>query len=291
MTTKWIDRMPAVLSISLIVMTGLLLSARAASLDAGGPAAPGIVFPAKSGPGEIRLAQGFYCRNDGTAEIHTGARNGDVIIANRFETDRPVALSAIIFYTSGAVAGDRAEVIVYEEMAEMGTGPDRMMEAWRQEVILEEGFQRMDAGGLEVNVAGRPGHVFYIGLANVGPESFSLGIDLTGPQAEASYLSRDGGKSFTPLSEVPVIAGNAMIRAVEGIALTPIGPGAAASRPSAGWKKPWRTGAVTSVNQRPPVEPVDCYGFKRDEPSTPSVRSRSFRRRLGKHRKGDRHEM
>jgi len=53
-------------------------------------------------------------------------------------------------------------------------------------------------------------------LAEGGEGSFSLGIDLSGEGAGASYLSEDGGVSFASLSEWPIIEGNAMIRASEG---------------------------------------------------------------------------
>ena len=71
----------------------------------------------------------------------------------------------------------------------------------------------MMVGDLSLNAEGHPEAVFFVALANTEPRSVSLGFDITGPRAGAAYLSTDGGLTFAPVSTMPIIDGNAMIRA------------------------------------------------------------------------------
>ena len=154
--------------------------------------------------------------DDGTAEIFTGSRTGRVIIANRYEVDLQCSLSTISFYTGKSSTGMEVDVVVYEAPPGFAAGPDWTMEVWRQPVVLEGGYQQVRTGGVVVNEACLAGSAFFVGLAEKGEGSFSLGIDRSGEWAGSSYLSEDGGVSFAPLSEWPIIEGNAMIRASEG---------------------------------------------------------------------------
>ena len=165
------------------------------------------------GPGVIPGGASFAL-DDGTAEIYAGSRSGGLVIANRFVPGPGATISSVSFYTSGAAAGEPAEIIIYEDPTGAITAPDRTMEISRLEVTLGAGgFQEIEIGELELNPRGGPKAAFFVGLANVSSGSFSLGIDRSGPGRSASFVSEDGGSRFVPISEFPVIDGNAMIRA------------------------------------------------------------------------------
>ncbi len=177
--------------------------------------------------GEFKLSPGSWDRrerigeaadnfilDDGSPEIHAGATTGAFIVANRFSTSDPISLSVISFYTSGEAARDPAEVIIYEDPTGMASGPDPTMEVWRTMVVLEDGgFQEVPLTGCPtLNPEGSPGAAFYVAVTNTADRSYTLGIDMTGPYAEASHISTDGGITFTKISTMPIIDGNAMIR-------------------------------------------------------------------------------
>jgi len=152
--------------------------------------------------------------DDGTAEIHAGSTTGALVLANRFAALSPVSLRSVSYYTSGWAAGDRAEVIVYEDPTGAAAAPDPSMEVWRAPVVLGDGgFQEVPVDAPTLNPGGVPGAAFFVAVANRGERSYTLGIDMTGPHAGASTLSTDGGLTFEPLSGMPIIDGNAMIRA------------------------------------------------------------------------------
>ncbi len=156
-----------------------------------------------------------FVLDDGTAEIHAGSAGGDIVLANRFSTSSPVSLQAVSFYASGWAAGDEAEVILYEDPTGEAGGPAPSMEVWRTTVVLGGGgFQEVPAQGCPVlNAGGAIGAAFFAAVANRAERSYTLGIDQTGPHCGISYVSTDGGASFAPLSTMPVMDGNAMIRA------------------------------------------------------------------------------
>jgi len=155
-----------------------------------------------------------FIRDDGTAEIYVGSTSGALVLANRFAAPSPVSLRSISFYTSGWAAGDPAEVIVFEDPTGTAAGPDPSMEVWRTPVVLGAGgFQEVPADAPTLNPGGVPGAAFFVAVANRAERSYTLGIDMSGPYAGASYISTDGGLSFEPLSGTPIIDGNAMIRA------------------------------------------------------------------------------
>jgi len=66
-------------------------------------------------------ALGPFSLDDGTAEIFAGAESTGLVIANRFVPGRSVVLSGVSFFTSGAAAGDPAEIVIYEDPT--GTAP------------------------------------------------------------------------------------------------------------------------------------------------------------------------
>jgi len=66
-----------------------------------------------------------------------------------------------------------------------------------------------------LNHGGAPEATFFVAVANKAERSYTLGIDMGGPYAGASFVSTDGGLTFAPLSSMPIIDGNAMIRAHE----------------------------------------------------------------------------
>jgi len=161
---------------------------------------------------------GQFTLDDGSEEIHTGSIGGTCVIANRFTALSSVKLEAVEFHTSGAASGDWAEVIVYEDASGAAAVPDASMEVWRTGVVLGEGgFQRLPVGACPViNKEEVPGAAFFVALANRGARSCSLGMDLSGAYAGATYISTDGGSSFKPISSIPIIDGNAMIRVEAG---------------------------------------------------------------------------
>ena len=155
-----------------------------------------------------------FMHDDGTAEVHTGSTTGKLIIANRFSTSFPVELEAVSFYSSGTAAGDEAEVIIYEDPIGSTSGPDPTMEVWRKTVVLGTGgFHEVPAVGcLVLNPGGLSGAAYFVAVANKAERSYTLGVDMDGPYFGASYISTDGGLTYKPLSGIPIIDGNAMIR-------------------------------------------------------------------------------
>ena len=152
--------------------------------------------------------------DDGTAEIYLVASSGRMVVANRFTAPVPSRLSSVSFYMSGVAAGDPAEVIIYEDPTGTAPVPEPSMEVRRVSVVLGDGgFQEEPMGGLPLNRASDPGAAFFVAVANTADRGCSLGVDMAGPKAGASYLSTDGGGAFAPLSSSPIIDGNAMIRA------------------------------------------------------------------------------
>jgi len=151
--------------------------------------------------------------DDGTAEIHAGSDTGKVVLANRFATVSAITLSKISFYTSDAAAGDAVEVIIYEDPSGLAAVPESSMEVWRTAVVLGSGgFQEVAAPGCPALNAGEvPGAAFFVAVANRAERNYTIGIDLSG--AGHSYASVDGGQSYKSLSTMPIINGNAMIRA------------------------------------------------------------------------------
>ena len=157
-----------------------------------------------------------YYLDDGSAEIYVGSVSGRLVVVNRFDAPLQVRWSSVSFYTSGVASGGRAEVIIYEDLS--GTVPalEPSMEVVRMPVLLGSGgFQEVPVGDLLLNEPGKPDAAFYVAVANLDKRSYSLGVDMTGSKAGASYLSTDGGLTFDPLSSSPIIEGNAMIRVNE----------------------------------------------------------------------------
>ena len=155
-----------------------------------------------------------YSNDDGTAEIYVGSASRNLVMAGRFDAPAPVQLRSVSLYTSGTAAGDWAEMIVYEDPTGSDRGPGPSMEVARIPFTLGYGgFQEVGVGDLLLNAAGESGAIFYVAVANVAARSCSLGVDLSGPIAGASYLSTDGGETFEPLSSSPIIDGIVMIRA------------------------------------------------------------------------------
>ncbi len=155
-----------------------------------------------------------YVLDDGTVELHTGSADGTCVLANRFGLDSAASLEEVSFYTSGSAAGELAEVIVYEDLTGEEAAPEALMEVWRTTVVLGAGgFQSMPAGDCPtLNSEGIPGAALFVAVADRAEGSYSVGIDLDGPQAGASYVSTDGGLTYKPTSSLPIIDGNAMIR-------------------------------------------------------------------------------
>ncbi len=164
--------------------------------------------PAPKGSGEGGVL------DDGTAELHTGSADGTCVLANRFSLPSAAWLEEVSFYTSGSAAGELAEVIVYEDLSGEAAVPDSVMEVWRTTVLLGAGgFQSVPAGGCPtLNPDGIAGAAFFAAVADRAEGSYSVGIDLDGPYAGASYVSTDGGLTFGPTSRLPILDGNAMIR-------------------------------------------------------------------------------
>lgn len=155
--------------------------------------------------------------DDGTVELHVGSLDGTCVLANRFALLSATSLEEVSFYTSGSAVGELAEVIVYEDLTGEAAVPDSLMEVWRTTVELGDGgFQSVPTGGCPtLNPAGIPGAALFVAVAERAEGSYSVGIDLDGPYAGSSYVSTDGGLTYKPTSELPIIDGNAMIRVKE----------------------------------------------------------------------------
>ena len=152
--------------------------------------------------------------DDGTSEMHAGATSGRFVLANRFTSLASVNLETISFYTSGRAAGESVDVIIYEEQNWVTEVPDPSNEVWRTTVTLGSGgFQEVATDNLLINAGGVPGASFFVAVANTSYTNCSLGIDMTGPNAQSSYVSTDNGLTFAPLRSKPIIHGNVMIRA------------------------------------------------------------------------------
>ena len=157
-----------------------------------------------------------FLRDDGQAEIYLGAESGDLVVANRFVSARSVTLRSISFVTGGNEADDLVEIVVYEDISGIASCPDPSMEVGRTEVVLGQGgLQEVEIGEIRLNALASPGAVFFVGVTHPSSRRFSLGIDTSGPKGYASFFSEDGGLRFSPLSELPVVDGNAVIRASE----------------------------------------------------------------------------
>ncbi len=154
-----------------------------------------------------------YAHDEVSAVVYTGSTSGAFILANRFAAPAPVALHTVSFYTSGWAVGDEVDVIIYEDPTGAAPGLEPSMEVWRKTVELGSGnFQEVPADCPTLNPGGVPGASFFVAVANTADRSYTLGIDLSEPYAAASYVSTDGGSTFEPLSSMPVIEGNVMIR-------------------------------------------------------------------------------
>ena len=164
--------------------------------------------------GDLRLED--YILDDGSAEIYTGSSVEGLIIANRFRPRRPVLIGSVSFYTSGASSGTQARIIIYEDPTGDAQVPNASMEVWSRVITLGTGFQEETTGGIVVNAAGAFRAAFYVGVEDLGTESYSLGIDQSPPNRLSSFISTDGGETFESISEYAIIDGNAMIRAHEG---------------------------------------------------------------------------
>jgi len=174
-------------------------------------------YSISAGPKGRPLAQkgdgDSFIRDDGLAEIHTGSASGKCLLANRFTLSSTVSLEAVLFYTSGVAAGNRAEVIIYEDPSGAAPVPTSSMEIWCTNVVLGTGgFQSVPTAGCPIlNPDEVQGAAFFAAVANATEKSYSLGIDFSG--SGFSYISTDGGTTFAPLSSIPIIDGIAMIRA------------------------------------------------------------------------------
>ena len=216
------------LFVTALFAAGLFLVLPGADTYPGALASDAGKIPAEIGAvGEIRVGSSPFFKDqgherlwtgallaidDGSAEIYIGSTTEALVVANRFVPGERVILSAVSFYTSGAAVGDPAEIIVYEDPTGRAPAPDPSMEVLRQEITLGQGgFQGVDISGFVLNAAGSPEAAFFVGLVNVAPRSFSLGIDMSGAGG-CSFISEDGGLRVAPIAEFPVIDGNAMIR-------------------------------------------------------------------------------
>jgi len=164
---------------------------------------------------------GLKKHDDGSAEIFTGSELSGLVITNRFTIDEPVYLSFVSFYSSSLAIGQNVEVIIYFDVTGTADSPNPSMEVLRLSKTIEElpgmdgydgQFQKVSCGNLLLGA--RDGQAaFFVGIQNVEPAHYSLGIDMSGPKADASYVSEDSGQTYEPLSEHLIIYGNAMIRA------------------------------------------------------------------------------
>lgn len=162
---------------------------------------------------ESAVAEKEFIHDDKSAEIYCGSELGGIIVANRFSLDITLELREITFYTSELASGTVVEVVIFDD-PDGNLLPEQGMEVAREAVILEgEGFQSQSFEGLFLNRSSRAGATFFVGVENLPGVHYSLGIDLDGPNQGETLISDDGGESFEPISSIPIVDGNAMIRA------------------------------------------------------------------------------
>ena len=162
----------------------------------------------------VRNAAVRFFHDDGSVEIHGGAMTGMFVLANRFRTSVPMVIDLISFYTAGGSAGDEVDVIVYEDPTGRALSLDPTMEILRMTVTLgDEGFQQVVVDRPLINKDGLQNAAFFVAVANLAEGSYKLGIDMSGPSAGISFVSTDDGRTFEPLSSIPILDGIAMIRA------------------------------------------------------------------------------
>ena len=165
-----------------------------------------------SGAGSA-LAGKDFIHDDDSAEIYCGCELGGVILANRFSIDVTLELREVTFYTSVLASGTVAEVVIYDD-PEGNLLPEIGMEVAREAVTLEgEGFQSLSFEDLFLNRSSRAGATFFVGVENLPGVPYTLGIDLDGPNQGGTLISEDKGESFEPISSIPIVDGNALIRA------------------------------------------------------------------------------
>ena len=178
------------------------------------PGEEGADFSYRSAASTETRSEGRPAHDDGTAEIHVGANEGGLVIANRFESDHALSVTEIAFETSGVALGSPVEVVIYLDREGTGAHPGASMEVWRKEVLIAEtGFQAVATGGVRLLPPEGGPFQWYVGIDDAGFGFLGLGIDLSSKPDGASYISEDGGASFMPLAVQPVVDGNAMIRA------------------------------------------------------------------------------
>ena len=171
------------------------------------------------GDGRTPIVEDERCRfmvDDGSSELHTGSSEAGLIVANRFWVKGVTRLEAVRFETSGVAKGSRAAVVIYDSPTGAPPGAADTVEIFRTDVVLHGGrIQEVEVDRVAVNRTNADFAAFFVGVEDLGEESYSLGLDLSGPNEHATFISLDGGVSFEPSVRYPVVDGNAMIRVVE----------------------------------------------------------------------------
>jgi len=184
-----------------------------------------------------------FILDDGSAEIYMGADMSGIVLANAFTLDRAVEILEVSFLTSGVSEGDPVDVIIYFDPTGVSALPAPEDEVHRETVALEGGgFQVVDIGAIPMVPGPGGSSRFYVGIMGRSERRCSLGIDLSLPGSGAS-VSMDGGLSFEPLADHPIVDGSVMIRAEAAEWLGPLGcesGGAASGNRSANQGGAWR---------------------------------------------------
>ena len=161
----------------IVLACGVLLTMGAFLLAGSGPVPRPGALSSHEKPGTLVPEPMWFALDDGTEEIFLSSDEAPFIIANRFDPGRPVVLASASFYTGGAAAGSRAQIIVYEDPTGASLVPDAAMEVFREEVTIGSGrLQAVPLDGLILNGQGRTEAAFYVGIAALPGETPEIRI-------------------------------------------------------------------------------------------------------------------
>lgn len=150
--------------------------------------------------------------DDGTAEIYLGSSTPDFIVANRFTIERPLRIVGLGFEVCPSQAEISTDAIIWFDPSGEASLPEQGMEIRREPITLDScGFHTVEiTPPLVLEPLGTHG-ILFAGIEDRSGNVLTLGVDLDSA-AGRTALSRDGGGSFQPVSDHPIVNGNAMIR-------------------------------------------------------------------------------
>lgn len=152
--------------------------------------------------------------DDGTPELYVGGTGGGLVMLNRFEIDAPAEVVEISLFLGRPAIGSEVDVIVYFDPTGHLPAPHDIPELYRTTIIaIEPGFQIIPMEGLKLRPDASGTGAVFVGAENLPGAGYSLGIDFSESVAGVGVFSTDGGITFHPQSEQPIMDGNFMIQA------------------------------------------------------------------------------